>query len=305
VRAARLVSRRPGGPPTYTYEPVPGVPAVTVVQLVRDSMGSLEDDAHSHDFLLLNYYERGGGSLRLAGREWHVRTGDVYLVAPGEVVGAGKDAQALADTESWAVFFPVEVFGSQAPGAFLSWRTHPLLYPFVRGSEHGVHRVNVPAADRPSWSARLSALDAELRERRDGYTEAVLAHLTLLLVEVSRLAADVVGDLRVRDQPFLADVFAFIERHYGEPISLRDVARSVNLSPGHLTTVVRRATGRTVLGWITERRMTAARHLLATSDLSVADVGGSVGYGDPSYFVRSFRRAHGTTPLEWRRASRS
>jgi AraC-like DNA-binding protein len=56
--------------------------------------------------------------------------------------------------------------------------------------------------------------------------------------------------------------------------------------------------------WIAERRMTEARRLLVESDLSVAEVGQRVGYTDPGYFVRSFRRAHATTPLAWRRAGR-
>jgi AraC family transcriptional regulator, transcriptional activator of pobA len=44
----------------------------------------------------------------------------------------------------------------------------------------------------------------------------------------------------------VAEVFAFIEAHYHELISLKDIAAAVGLSPGHLTTVVRRKTGRTV-----------------------------------------------------------
>jgi AraC family transcriptional regulator, transcriptional activator of pobA len=125
-----------------------------------------------------------------------------------------------------------------------------------------------------------------------------------VLVDVSRLAVDVVGDLRLKDEPLLAEVFGFIEEHYHEPISLRDVARAVSLSPGHLTTVLRRKTGRTVQEWIAERRMAEARRLLVESDLSVEGVGLRVGYGESGYFVRSFRRAHGTTPLAWRRAGR-
>jgi AraC-like DNA-binding protein len=150
----------------------------------------------------------------------------------------------------------------------------------------------------------LSTLDLELRRRRDGYREAVLAHLTLLLVELSRLAADVVRDLRLKDEPLLAEVFGFIEERYREPISLKNVARAVSLSPGHLTTVVGRKTGRTVGEWIAERRMAEARRLLVETDLAVEEVGRRVGYGDPGYFVRTFRRAHGTTPLGWRRAGR-
>jgi len=256
--------------------------------------------AHSHDFLVLDYFERDGGSLRLGDRQWQIEAGDVYLIAPGEVA----DASGLEEAEGWGVFFPPEVLGSQAPGAFLSWRAHPLLFPFVRGAAGGAQHLKVPPTERSSWSEQLSALDLELRERRDGYREAVLSHLTLLLVGVSRLAADVVGDLRLKDEPLLAEVFSFIEDRYSERISLKDVARAVSLSRGHLTTVVRRKTGRTVVEWIAERRMAEARRLLVQTDLSVEEVGRRVGYVDAGYFVRSFGRAHGATPLGWRRAGR-
>ena len=301
-----MLGRRGDGPPVYTYEAVPGVPPVGATRLGRElsPSGLPEGHAHSHDFLALAYFERGGGSLRLADREWRVEAGDVYVVAPGEVVGVGDDASGLAEAEGWAVFFPPGVFGLQAPGTFLSWRAHPLLFPFVRGAAGGAQRLKVPPQERPSWSERFLALEIELHRRQDGYREAVLAHLTLLLVDVSRLAADVVGDLRLKDEPLLAEVFSFIEEHYREPISLKDVARAVSLSRGHLTTVVRRKTGRTVQEWIAERRMAEARRLLVETDLSVEEVGRRVGYVDAGYFVRTFRRAHGTTPLGWRRAGR-
>jgi AraC family transcriptional activator of pobA len=303
----RMLGSRGDGPPVYAYEAVPGVPPVSVVRFLGRELppgGPPAGHAHSHDFLVLAYFERGGGSLRLGEREWTVEAGDAYVIAPGEVVGVGDDASGLQEAEGWTAFFPPEVLGSQAPGAFLSWRSHPLLFPFVRGAVGGAQRLKVPHEDRPAWSERFSALDVELRRRRDGYHEAVLAHLMLLLVGVSRLAADVVGDLRLKDEPLLAEVFGFIEERYRERVSLKDVARAVGLSPGHLTTVVGRKTGRTVGEWIAERRMAEARRLLVETDLSVEEVGRRIGYGDPGYFVRSFRRAHGTTPLGWRRAGR-
>jgi AraC family transcriptional regulator, transcriptional activator of pobA len=52
----------------------------------------------------------------------------------------------------------------------------------------------------------------------ESYRGAVLTHLTLLLVGVLRLAADVVGDLKLNDKPLLAEVFGFIEERYREPI---------------------------------------------------------------------------------------
>ena len=81
------------------------------------------------------------------------------------------------------------------------------------------------------------------------------------------------------------------------------MARAVSLTPGHLTPVVRRKTGRTVQDWITERRMTEARRLLVETDQSMSVISREVGYPDPSYFARSFRRAHNLTPRDWRQAA--
>lgn len=67
----------------------------------------------------------------------------------------------------------------------------------------GAQRLTVSPADRTIWSTRSLALDRELRQRQDGYQEAVLAHLTLLLVSLSRLAASVVTDLKLNDEPLL------------------------------------------------------------------------------------------------------
>jgi len=304
---SRMLSSVEGGPPVYAYEVVPGVPPVSVSRFFGRELRQAAPpagQAHSHEFLVLAYFEHGGGSLRLSDHDWPVEAGDAYVVAPGEVISVVDDAGGFHESEGWAVFFPPEAIGSQTPGAFLSWRAHPLVFPFVRGAAGGAQRLRVPADERNAWSQRFVALDAELRMRQDGYREAALSHLTLLLVGLSRLAVDVAGDFRLKDEPLLAEVFGFNEMRYRERISLRDVARSASLTPGHLTTVVRRKTGRTVQEWITERRMAEARRMLVQTDVPVEEVGRRVGYANPGYFARHFRRAHGTSPPGWRRAGR-
>jgi len=72
------------------------------------------------------------------------------------------------------------------------------------------------------------------------------------------------------------------------------------MTPGHLTTVVRRRTGRTVQEWIIERRMAEARSLLTDTQLPVAEIARRVGMPDPGYFSRLFRRTNGASPREWR-----
>jgi AraC-like DNA-binding protein len=83
------------------------------------------------------------------------------------------------------------------------------------------------------------------------------------------------------------------------------VAATVNLTPGHLTTVVRRKTGRTVQRWIGERRMSEARRLLRETDLTVETIATRTGYRQPSFFIRQFRRDHLVTPAAWRVRARA
>lgn len=256
---------------------------------------------HGHQFLCLIYFERGGGSQRIGSRDWEVFEGDLFVIAPGET----HDVSKLGDAEGWMVEFTADVIEPAGETtAFLSWHANPLLYPFVRPTGGEVARFEVAAGKRHEWSTRFRSMDSELRVRPPGHREAVRAHLTLTLVDVARLAQDVVGRLRVQQQPLLAKVFRFIEDHYVEPISLKDVAGATNLSSGYLTTFVRRRTGRTVLEWIGERRMVEARRLLVETDESVERIGASVGYDDSTYFVRRFRSAHNATPASWRNANR-
>ncbi|NMO88470.1 AraC family transcriptional regulator [Actinomycetospora sp. TBRC 11914] len=284
------------------YARAPGVPAVTVRRRSGPGpQGGAALGAHIHDFLVLIYVERGGGKVRVDERTWSVRPGDVVVVAPGTVVTPLDDHDDPA-ADVWTVFFPADLVDAEAPSSPLAWRAHPLLYPFTRGGRPGGERLHVPAAERAAWLGELTALETELRDRRDGYAEAARAHVTLLLVRLGRLAADVPADLREHDETLVAAVFDALEARFREPITARDVAAAVGRSPGHVTTVVRRRTGRTVGRWVTERRLQEARRLLAGTDLTVTAIAHRVGYRDPGYFIRRFRAAHGLAPQEWRRA---
>jgi AraC family transcriptional regulator, transcriptional activator of pobA len=288
--------------PVFGFPRSPGAAPVQVGRLPDESRTASVpmplDRAHSHDFLVLFYAHRADGTFAIDGRTWAAADGDLFVISPGQVVSFASPAHEFV-TEGWAVYFPADVIRPGAPGAYSSWRAHPLLFPFARGADRA-QRLHIPAAERDEWVARFGALDTELRTRRDGHVEAALAHLTLLLVAVARLPADVSDELRAAREPLLAAVFEVIERRYHEPISLADIAAELALTTGHLTTVVRRRTGRTVQQWLTERRMQQARLLLTGTDLTVAAISRRVGYPDVSYFIKRFRADHDVTPAQWR-----
>ena len=299
--APHVAGRTAQGVPVLGWVPGVGVPPVAVG---RWEVGGAPEHAtrgtHAHDFLVLLYRESGEGVLRVDDRDHHVGEGDAFLVAPGAVVTSAA-ARVPAGTVTWSVVFPADAVTAGAPGALVTWRGNPLLAPFGHRTGGG-QRLRIPEGERTAWLGHLADLRDELEHRHDGWTEAVRAHLTLLLVALGRLDRD--APFTVAAEPLLAAVFDVVEARYAEPISLADVAAAVAQSEGHLTTVVRRRTGRTVGQWITERRMREARRLLADTDLTVGEVAGRVGYRDPGYFTRRFRAEHGVAPGEWRRPDR-
>jgi AraC-like DNA-binding protein len=278
TQAARLIGHR-GGVPIYQYRTDPDTSPVSVHRHIGD-VG--ERGRHIHDFPAL-WYVPGAGV--------------VYVAAAGEVL----DPEQLENLDDGvAVFFDPAALGEDGRSPWPAWRGHPLLFPFLHGHSGGVLRLEVPADRRSMWDNVIRSIETELSARQEGHRQAALAYLTLLLIELARLARDVVADLRRSGEPLLANVFAVIDRRHAEALSLRDVAGELGMTPGHLTTVVRRRTGRTVQEWIIERRMAEARTLLEQTNLPVAEVARRVGVSDPGYFSRLFSRIHGISPRKWR-----
>src|SRR5207302_6012680 len=185
------------------------------------------------DFPVLMYVERAG-QLAAGDLPCSVQDGDAYVLAPGEVVDPAVVDPIAAGS---AVFFDPTALGGDSQAPWPSWRAHPLLFPFLHGIPGGLLRLRVPPARRPVWTATIAAIETELADRRQEYRQAALAYVTILLVDVARLATDVVGDLRRSNETLLADVFDVIEQRFAGPLSLRDVAERIGMTPGHLTTL--------------------------------------------------------------------
>lgn len=105
--------------------------------------------------------------------------------------------------------------------------------------------------------------------------------------------------------PQLKKIFDYIETHYHESISLRDVAKYLGFSSAYLTDLVRNQTGETINRWIVKRRVTAARVLLLETDQPVEKIALKVGYRSHNHFFRQFRQYYGNSPHAWRKQHRS
>ena len=99
--------------------------------------------------------------------------------------------------------------------------------------------------------------------------------------------------LRARD---LADT------RYGEPLDLATLAREANVSPRHFSRSFRRVFGETPYQYLLSRRLERARHLLRTTDMTVAVVCLEVGFTSVGSFTTTFKRQVGVSPTTFREA---
>ncbi|MCL1896564.1 MAG: AraC family transcriptional regulator, partial [Clostridiales bacterium] len=93
----------------------------------------------------------------------------------------------------------------------------------------------------------------------------------------------------------------YIKNNYSEQdISLHLVAKEVNISPNHFSTIFSQETGETFINYITRVRLDHAKALLKTTQMRTSEIGYEVGYNDTHYFSYVFKKNTGMTPKEYR-----
>ncbi len=100
-------------------------------------------------------------------------------------------------------------------------------------------------------------------------------------------------DQRVRS------VIVFMRTNLVRPISVKEMAASVQLSPSHLRQLFKAETGTSLARYLRELRMQRAKELLETTFLSVKQVAAKVGVASISHFVTDFKKSCGTTPTQY------
>lgn len=93
----------------------------------------------------------------------------------------------------------------------------------------------------------------------------------------------------------------YVEEHYQEKISLRDLAAAAGLSISACCDLFRRHTGQSPGGYVTRYRLERGKELLRNPNLTVAEIARSVVFSSASYFSECFKRYLRVTPLTYRR----
>lgn len=111
------------------------------------------------------------------------------------------------------------------------------------------------------------------------------------------------GAIRPRDRRRIVEAAHWIEAHAHEEIDLAQAGRQAGLSAFHFLRLFAKVIGVTPHQYLIRARLRRAARLLADAELAITDIAFEVGFGDLSNFVRTFHRAAGVSPRDFRRAA--
>lgn len=224
---------------------------------------------------------------------YHVRGKSFELVAGSVLVGdAGDEYRCSHD----------HVCGDEC----LSVELAPELAETMDGNR-GIWQIgSVPPLPELMVAAELTQAAAE-GVSDIAPDEAGLIFASRFVTQVGRTAANRttgISSLRALDRRRAVEAALWIDANAHEPLSLDDIAAQAGLSVFHFLRLFVRVLGVTPHQYLVRVRLRRAARLLADDRSSITSIAFDVGFGDLSNFVRTFHRAAGVSPGEFRKAAK-
>lgn len=160
------------------------------------------------------------------------------------------------------------------------------------------------------WEETLKTLDwygGDLLELKDAfyqlrqYSQRELKAFTEILEALTHyvLLEGMIHSTQYTDQQKLE---MYIDQHYMEKLSLRQISRDLNMGTTKLCAVAKKLSGSgSVTRLISQRRVQAAKRLLLREDMPISSVAEKVGFSDYNYFTKIFKAFEGVTPSAYRK----
>lgn len=99
----------------------------------------------------------------------------------------------------------------------------------------------------------------------------------------------------------LQNIKQYLDDHYTEKITLDQLSAEFFINKQYLAKIFRETYGTTVVGYLNQKRITQAKHLLRFTNLSMEEIATKIGITDANYFSRTFFKVEGVRPSEFRK----
>ena len=269
-----------------------------------------------HDWLSPDLLHCETISLRIRVHDWEIRAHwhadlcQLLYVHKGRAQVEVEGQLHVLEQSAIQVIPPLCVHGFQfSPNVegFVLTLAAPLvaqLQARLGGSISALQRVaSYPAGkDRHYLNNLFSVLQSEYVGAQPARDMLLQSLISVLLVWVTRqvMVRHESRQLPQRGREYLSQFNQRVETLFREQPSVEQLAHQVGISVAHLNSICRELAGRSALQIIHQRQLLEAKRQLIYTPMTISEVAESLGFADPAYFSRFFRRLTGTSPSAFR-----
>ncbi|PZP43767.1 MAG: hypothetical protein DI598_15380 [Pseudopedobacter saltans] len=249
----------------------------------------LSKTPHRHDHYTLMWITQGHGSQLIDGNEYEMLTDRVFFLHPGQV-------HSMLDfyRDGWLLLFNEVIYKM-----FLKY--HPLEEYFGMMDLTGERPfVDLSAKAKDIFRSIFQLIQNELK--KDKMDENIGSHLiSILLLTANKLFhAQKKQPEGNEERDLIRRLKLLVEDHFRGMQHVAFYADQLNVLPRRLNDIVKANTGQSIHEIISERLLTESKILLSSSSMTVKEISYNLGFNDPSYFNRFFKRYMKITPVEFR-----
>ncbi|CAD5108574.1 helix-turn-helix domain-containing protein [Zestomonas carbonaria] len=252
----------------------------------RSRLHHWEIQPHRHaDLFQLLYVQRGHALIEIEGQLQEVREAAIQVTPPLCVHGF----RFSENTEGYVLSL----------GAPLVARLEEQLGPLTVLASAGCYPVG---RDRRHLNTLFATLQREYEGSEPSRDLMLHSLVNVLMVWIGRRGRQNLppANRDERNDQYLGNFIRLVEAHYREHLSVETFAHRIGLSSVHLNTLCRRLTGQTALQIIHQRLLLEAKRNLVYTTMTVSQLSDHLGFSDPAYFSRFFRRLSGVSPQAFR-----
>jgi AraC-like DNA-binding protein len=228
---------------------------------------------------ILIFVNEGQGWYRTNNQKYSLESNEVLLIPPGHAHAYGADS-----ARPWSIFW--FHFEGEGIEQLLEWIT----------PKDGLDSMPCRSPDslRRQFHSILSAVER-------GYHEHTLLELSRVLIHtLTLLHRNPHRRPREQQAERIESAMNQIREDIGQPQSLQHYAEASGLSVSQFSYLFKQHTGLSPMSYQSEVRMQRACELLDTTEDSIKSIARQLGYEDPLYFSRAFRKCTGLSPSQYR-----
>ena len=141
---------------------------------------------------------------------------------------------------------------------------------------------------------------------REGYLESILECNSFeelrqwFREKIAEACGNIANGQHAYSSGLIQQAIHYIKENYTKELTLDEVSKQVNISPYYFSKIFKEETGTNFVEYFTKLRIERACELLKEKEYSIKEICGLVGYSDPNYFSRIFKKWINTTPSDYR-----